>query len=502
MKVIDNHVLVALAQSAAAGDTQLLVAAPQLPWKPPPAPGSGNLGVLVLCDSPDRPARLEIVTYSGRVLNGDGTYLLTGVSRAQEGTTATAWVQGDWAYQVPTAALLAELAGAGGVEDPELSALAGLTSAANKLPYYTGLGTAALADLTAFARTLLDDADATAARTTLGLGTMATQQANSVAITGGSISGASFSGTFEDGEIAALAGLVSAADKLPYFTGAGTAALTNLSAAGRALLDDADAAAQRTTLAAPEAISANRTYYVNGATGSGANDGLSAGAPFKTIAQGVAAASAVFGPAVTITISIANGTYADAVTLAKHGVSEIKLEGNTTTPASVLIAPASGTAITATADRWTVTGVKAVATTGYGILATTGASLQLTGQLEVSALAGSALAATWGGYLDCYSATVTLEAVSPTSVFYCNASAKIRVWSGTYTLSQSLTLTAFAYCGLFSNIQMISPTWTLGAYTVTGKDYDVVRMSFLYNSAGASSLPGTGGTAEPGCVVV
>jgi len=188
--------------------------------------------------------------------------------------------------------------------------------------YTTALDTYATTGLTAAGRALLDDADASAqrttlglaigtnvqaydaeltaiaalavtdgniivgdgttwvaesgatARTSLGLGTMATQAASSVTITGGSITGitdlavadggtgASDAGTARtnlglaigtdvqayDAGLQSISGLTTSANQMIYTTALDTYATTGLTAAGRAILDDADASAQRTTL--------------------------------------------------------------------------------------------------------------------------------------------------------------------------------------------------------------------------------------------------------------
>jgi hypothetical protein len=71
--------------------------------------------------------------------------------------------------------------------DDQLTALAGQTWANDRFTYYTGTATAALGTITAAGRALLDDADAAAQRTTLGLGTMALRTAIS---TGDLVNGA------------------------------------------------------------------------------------------------------------------------------------------------------------------------------------------------------------------------------------------------------------------------------------------------------------------------
>jgi len=78
--------------------------------------------------------------------------------------------------------------------DATLTALAGVTTAANELVYATGSDAFTTTSLTAFGRSLIDDADAAASRTTLGLGTISTQDANNVNIIGGTFENITFDG--------------------------------------------------------------------------------------------------------------------------------------------------------------------------------------------------------------------------------------------------------------------------------------------------------------------
>jgi len=168
-----------------------------------------------------------------------------------------------------------------------------------------GAGVVEEISLTAAGRALLDDADAAAQRTTLGLGTIATQDASTVAITGGTITGGTITGITDlavadggtgasdaatartnlgvaigtnvqayDAGLQSISGLTTSADQTVYTTASDTYATTSLTSYGRSLIDDADAATARTTLGLGTLATQSGTFSgTHSGTTSGTNTG-------------------------------------------------------------------------------------------------------------------------------------------------------------------------------------------------------------------------------------
>ncbi|EPK3701399.1 gp53-like domain-containing protein [Citrobacter freundii] len=155
--------------------------------------------------------------------------------------------------------------------DATLSALAGLATGANKLPYFTGNDTAAQTDLTSVGRDIIGKNTITDILTYLGLSKVMigdwgykmgfiadiksqpyiNHQAsgdNIVLATLEFVTNALHGKQPLDETLTAMAGLQGTANKIPYFSGADTLDLTDLSAFARTLLDDIDASTMRATL--------------------------------------------------------------------------------------------------------------------------------------------------------------------------------------------------------------------------------------------------------------
>ena len=190
--------------------------------------------------------------------------------------------------------------------DAGLQSISGLTTAADQSIYLTGTDTYAAYSLTAAGRALLDDADASAQRTTLGLGTLATQSGTFAGTHSGTSSGTntgdqtitltgavtgSGTGSFATSLSTGIVNTTNIADNAVTYAkiqqisagnkllgnstgGAGTVEEIDCTAAGRALLNDADAASQRTTLGLGSLATQSGTFSgTHSGTSSGTNTG-------------------------------------------------------------------------------------------------------------------------------------------------------------------------------------------------------------------------------------
>lgn len=238
-----------------------------------------------------------------------------------------------------------------------------------------GAGSVEEITCTAAGRALLDDSSAADQRTTLGLGDLATQSASAVAITGGTatlssatitsatISGGTVSNITDlaiadggtgastaagartnlgvaigtdvqafDAGLQSISALTTSANQILYTTAADTYATTAITAAGRALIDDADAAAQRTTLG----LGALATASTIGAAQLDTDAVTTAKIQDDAVTNAKIAAGAV-GATELADVAVTNAKIADTtiaygkLNLADGSVPGAKLQGNSVT---------------------------------------------------------------------------------------------------------------------------------------------------------------------------
>ena len=408
--------------------------------------------------------------------------------------------------------------------DAELAALAGLASAADSLPYFTGSGTAALTTLSTFIRTLLDDAAASNARTTLGLVIGTDVQAY-------------------DATLAAFAALTIAANTLTLGTGADTFSQTTFAANtfparastgnleaksitdfGLSLIDDAAASNARTTLGLGTIATQDaNAVAITGGTIDGTTIGATTAAAgtFTALTGSAGAGALTFGSMTgATTLPTGNLSWAGASTKTLSlAATAANVTISTTTSGTLLVSSAAtlslvGTKINHTstdASTWTHSGgAWALNSTSQNITIATLTSGTLTvSSAGTLALTGVAInhtstgASTWthsGGAFTISSTSQSIELTTVTggAIFLTSAGAIVidaatsltltgaaasthSYTGGTYTLkttSQALTVQTVTSgtltvtsAGVLTLTAALASTWSTsgGALTISGK---------------------------------
>lgn len=249
-------------------------------------------------------------------------------------------------------------------------------------------------------------------------------------------------------------------------------------------------------------LTQNATYYVNSATGSDANNGLTSGAAFATVQHALDVVAKYNVNGFTVTIIVAGGTYTPIVSRPINGSGLIVIQG-----ASSFIHSTSGSAITLRDAGYQITGVKVQADAagagdaGFGLRVQGNGSCSIA-NIDFGFCAGGHMVAEEGGGIGIGgfspSDYINISGNAPAHLT-ANNSGTIILNAPTLNIIASVAMsTAFAYASGCSNINGSYSSIT-GAAPTGSKFLADLNAVINSNGAGPTSWPGTvAGTAQRG----
>lgn len=247
-----------------------------------------------------------------------------------------------------------------------------------------------------------------------------------------------------------------------------------------------------------EALLANRTYYVNSATGNDSNDGLSTGTAWQTLQKALDAVATIDFNGFNLTIECATGSTFGAVTL-KPGIGSGALQINGT---GCAISAASGACVTQrlpNSHSITMTGFTVTGGASFGYDISGGG----TGLIILSPTIGNITVA-WFiarnfAYIQPALTTITVTGSTCTQPFAASSGGRVNSFGSTVNHTVPFT-TGFAYAFADTLAHLIAGSMVFTGSAVAGTRYRGATNSVIQvDGGGASYFPGTvAGTTATG----
>lgn len=238
-----------------------------------------------------------------------------------------------------------------------------------------------------------------------------------------------------------------------------------------------------------ELLIANRTYHVS-PTGSDNNTGLASNIAFQTIQKAVNVAASLDLSIYDITITLADGTYSESITLkGLVGSGKVIIQGNGTTPSSVLVASgvSNSFAFASKSGLYLIKDLKITNTGAIAIYAKSGGSIHFS-NIDFGSC-GRHLVAHQGGIIE----SVGNYQVSGGAINH------MTVWDNGIMQTDSKTITfntnpsnfsgEYLYCN--TGVAVVFGCTFNNIVYVTGKKFTVEQNGVINAGGNINFLPGT-----------